>query len=110
MEIKCWGFNGPHLFRNSTHNPNRKMSLVNMLQEDSMVNDIAINVTRINVSLEDRQSDHQSTMLEVEGKILNTHVFILIDSRAGLSYIAPTTVEKCNLLKEKQKNAWLVQL
>ena len=49
-------------------------------------------------------------MLEVEGKILNTIVSILIDSGASLSYIAPKVVEKCKLCKEKKKNAWLVQL
>ena len=49
-------------------------------------------------------------MLEVEGKILNTPVSILIDSGASLSYIVAKIVEKCKLVKEKQKNAWLVQL
>ena len=49
-------------------------------------------------------------MLEVEGKILNTPISILIDSEASLSYIVPKIVEKCKLVKEKQKNAWLVQL
>ena len=49
-------------------------------------------------------------MLEVEGKILNTLVSILINSGASLSYIVPRVVEKCKLVKGKQKNAWLVQL
>ena len=43
-----------------------------MLQEASTVNDIARNMPKINASLEDRKIDHQSTMLEVESKILNT--------------------------------------
>ena len=81
-----------------------------MLQESSTVNDIARNIPRINGALEDQQENHQSTMLEVEGKILNTYVSILTDSRASLSYIAPRVVEKCKILKEKKKNAWLVQL
>ena len=54
--------------------------------------------------------DHQSTMLEVEGKTSNTFVSILIDLRSSLSYIAPRVLEKCKISKEKQKNAWLVQL
>ena len=40
-------------------------------------------------------------MLEVEGKILNTPISILIDSGASLSYIAPRVVEKCTLSKGK---------
>ena len=85
------------------------MAPINMLQEASTFNDIANNITRINASLEDRKEDHQSTMLEVEGKISNTSISMLIDSGASLSYIAPRVLEKCKLSKEKQKNAWLVQ-
>ena len=75
-----------------------------------MVNDVAKNIPIINVALEDRKVDHRSTMLEVEGKILNTSISVLIDSRASLSYIAPRVLEKCKLSKEKKKNEWLVQL
>ena len=55
------------------------MSPVNVLQEASTINDIAMNIPIINASLEDRQVDHQSTTLEIEGKILNTLASILID-------------------------------
>ena len=79
-----------------------------MLQEASTMNDIARNIPIVNVSLEYRQVDHQSTMLEVEGKVLNIHVSILLNSGSSLSYIASKVVEKCKLSKEKQKNAWLV--
>ena len=79
------------------------MAPISMLQEASTVNDLARNIPRINAALEDRQPDHQSTMLEVEGKILNTSVSIIIDLGAILSYIAPKIVEKSKLAKEKQK-------
>ena len=79
-----------------------------MLQEASIVNDITKNIPIVNVCLEYRQVDHQSTMLKVEGKVFNIHVSILIDSGSSLICIAPKVVEKCKLGKEKQKNAWLV--
>ena len=79
-----------------------------MLHEACTVNDLARSIPRINAALEDRQVDHQSTTLEVEGKILNEYVSIIIDSRASLIYISPKIVEKCQLVKEKQKNSWLV--
>ena len=107
-EIKYWGCNGLHLYRNCPHNPNRKMAPLNMLQEASIVNDITNNIPIINASLEYQHEDHQSTILDVEGKILNTHVSILIDLGAILSYIAPRVVEQCKIFKEKQKYAWLV--
>ena len=36
-------------------------------------------VPRIYFSLEDRQVDHQSTMVEVEGNIIKQYISILID-------------------------------
>ena len=30
-EVKCWGCNGPHIYRNCHHNPNRNMAPINML-------------------------------------------------------------------------------
>ena len=76
------------------------MTPFNMFQETSTVNDIARNIPKINVALENWQADHRSTMLEVEGKILNTPVSILIDSGASLSYTTPKVVEKCKHFKE----------
>ena len=82
------------------------MDPLNPMQEASIANEKDRNLLIINASLEYRQADHQSTMLEIEGKILNTHVSILIDSGASLSYIAPTVVDKCKLLKEKKMHGW----
>ena len=57
------------------------MSPVSVLQEASTINDIAMNIPIINASLKDQHVDYQSTILEVEDKILKTLVSILIDSR-----------------------------
>ena len=55
-EIKCWGCNRSHLYRNFPCNPNRKMAPISMLQEASTINDLARNITIINFSLEDQQA------------------------------------------------------
>ena len=49
-------------------------------------------------------------MVEVEGKINQTPIAILIDPGASLSYISPNLVEKCKLPVEKFVSSWLVQL
>ena len=49
-------------------------------------------------------------MVEVEGMINQTHITILIDPGASISYISPKLVEKCKLPIEKFENSWLVQL
>jgi hypothetical protein len=49
---------------------------VHNIQEATMVRDMG----RIYAALNDRQAEYQSNMIKVEGKIINQHVSILIDS------------------------------
>ena len=46
-------------------------------------------VQRIYASLDGRNDNHQSRMIEVEGNIVDKMIDILIDSGARNSYIAP---------------------
>ena len=47
------------------------------------------NILRINATLEDRQVEHQSTIIEMESNVLNQTVSILIDPGTSLSYVSP---------------------
>ena len=49
-------------------------------------------------------------MVEVEGKLNQIHISILIDPGAILRYISIDLVEKCKLSVEIFANSWLVQL
>ena len=49
-------------------------------------------------------------MVEIEGKIFNTSVSILIDPGACWSYVAPNIVGLCKLGKVKHVKPWMVQL
>jgi len=49
-------------------------------------------------------------MIEVEGKTINQHVYILIDSGASHCYIDHKIVDKLHLEKSKLENSSLVQL
>ena len=49
-------------------------------------------------------------MVEIEGKILNTSISILIDPGAFQSYVSPKIVDECKLGKVKHEKPWLVQL
>ena len=79
------------------------------LQEEPIVEDIA-KTPRIYVALDGRREDHQATMAEIEGKILNTSMSILIDLGACRSYVSPKIVDICKLGKVKHDKPWLVQL
>ena len=67
-------------------------------------------IPRIYATLDGRQVDHQSRMIEVAGNIGNVHIHILIDSRAIHSYIAPNIFERHYLKKIKLETIALVQL
>jgi hypothetical protein len=79
---------------------------VHNIQEDTIVQDMGI----IYASLNDRKSEYQSNMIEVEGKIINQPVAILIDSGASHCYIDPKIVDILHLDKSKLGKAILVQL
>ena len=67
-------------------------------------------IHRIYAVIEDHQDDHQSTMVEVEGKIVEEFVSVLIDPRSSHIYITPRIVEICAFKKLKHSKSWLVQL
>ena len=76
------------------------------------VGDLVRTMPRINAALEKWQADYQTSMVEVEveGKINQIPISILIDLGSSLSYISPSLVEKCKLSVEKFVRYWLVQL
>jgi hypothetical protein len=67
------------------------------LQEATTVEDMGI----IYETLNDRQTEYRSNMIEVEGKIKNQPVAILIDSGASHCYIDPKIVDILDLEKIK---------
>ena len=73
-----------------------------------VIGDLARTMPRINAALENRNVDYQTSMVEVEGKINQIPIYILIDPRASLSYISPNLVKKCKLPVEKFASSWLV--
>ena len=49
-------------------------------------------------------------MVEVEGKVQDFDVYVLIDQGSSLSYVSPNITDKCKLFKAKHKKSWLVKL
>ena len=62
---------------------------------------MARSMPRICAALENRQVDHQTSMVEIKGMINIQTISILIDTGASLSYISPKIVELCKLVPEK---------
>ena len=80
------------------------------IQEEAIVGDVANEMPRINAALENRQADHQTSMVEIQGVIHNKLVSILIDEGASISYVSPSIIEKCDLHLKKFEKYSLVQL
>jgi hypothetical protein len=87
-----------------------RMRTVHNIQEAEIVEYMGGNMPMIYASLENKQEKYQSPMIEVEGKIDNHPIEILIDSRASHSYINSNIVEIFHLQRSKHKKSWLVQL
>ena len=74
---------------------NESARLAYNIQEAETVDQVARAVPRIYAALEDHQADHQSTVVEVEGKIFEQSVSILTDPGSTHSCISPRVVESC---------------
>ena len=66
------------------------------IQEAGTVGQVARAVPRIYATLDYRWADHQSTVVEVVGKIVEKSISILIEPRSTHSYITPGLV-RCAL-------------
>ena len=49
------------------------------IQVEETIGDVANEMPRINTALENRQADHQTSMVEVQGMIQNQSISILTD-------------------------------
>jgi hypothetical protein len=107
--VQCWGCEGNHLYRDFPHKGER-MRIVHNIQEDEIVEYMGGNMPRIYAALDNKQEKYQSPMIEVEGKIDNHPIAILIDYGASHSYINSNIVEIFHLQRSKHKKSWLVQL
>jgi hypothetical protein len=109
MPIQCWGCQGNHKYRDCPHK-NGKVRDVHNVQQVETMEDMGNRIPRIYTSMDNKQAEYQSRMIEVEGMI-NNHAFtILIDSRDSHSYIDPGVVESLQLSRSKHEKYWLVQL
>jgi hypothetical protein len=94
--IQCWGCEGNHLYRDYPQKGER-MRIFNNIHEVETMEYMGGSMPRIYASLDNKQEKYQSPMIEVEGKINNQLITILIDSGASHSYINSNIVEGFHL-------------
>jgi hypothetical protein len=91
------------MLKDCPHRRENPRSLHN-LKGAATVEDMARETPRIYAALDNHQADHQSTVVEVEGKIAKQSISILIDPGSTHSYVSPKVVEGCSLRKVKHSN------
>jgi hypothetical protein len=103
--IQCWGCKEDHLY-NDFPQIKDKVNTVHNIQEAITIDDMG----RIYAALDDRQAEYQSNMIEVEGKIINKPISILINSGTSHCYTDPKIVDRLHLEKSKLGKSSLVLL
>jgi hypothetical protein len=107
--MECWGYKGNHRYRECPHRKD-KARTVHTVQQAKTVEDMGSRMLQIYASLDNKQAEFQSHMIEVEGMINNRPLVILIDSGSSHSYVDPRVAEILHLTRSKHEKSWLVQL
>jgi hypothetical protein len=90
--LKCCLCGEEHLLRDCPHRQHNSRRFYN-IQEATTVNDVARSMPQIYETLDNKQADHQASVVDMEGMIVNHIVSILIDLGSNLSYVAPQTID-----------------
>jgi len=72
--------------------------------------DVAQSFPWIYVVVDSRKVDQWGSIIEMEGKICDQIVSVLIDLGSNYTYISPKNMEHCQLAKESHEESCLVQL
>jgi hypothetical protein len=107
MPIQRWGCKGNHKYRDFPHK-NGKARTAHNVQKDETMEDMGIRMPRIYATLDNKQVEFQSHMIEVEVMINNRPFIILIASGASHRYVDPRVVESLHLSRRKHEKSWLV--
>ena len=107
--LQYWGCREDHMLRKFPHRNGSAKHVHNIQEVETMIQVVRI-VPKIYAALEDRQENHQSNVVEVEGKIIKQSFSILIESGSTHIYITPRIIEICAFKKLKHNKSWLVQL
>ena len=60
--------------------------------------------------MDNKEADHHASIIEMDGKICDQVISILIDPRSNYNYVSLHLVDKSGLNKELREESWLVEL
>lgn len=69
-------------------------------QEKHIVGDVGQSVPRIHGTVDNKQVGHQASVIEMDGKICDQVIYVMIDLGSNHTYVGPDFMDKCSLSKE----------
>ena len=90
----CWTCGANHGRRDFPHLHDVGKNIYSA-QEVRIVGEVALSMPQIYSTMENFQVDHQDSIIEMEGKLQEKVVSILINQGSNYSYVNPELVEKC---------------
>lgn len=83
---------------------------INSAQEVQSFGDVGQSIPRIYETMDNRQAEHQASIIEMDSKLCDQVISILIYLGSNYRYVSPNLVDMCGLNKELHSESWLVQL
>ena len=78
------------------------------MQEAQTIGDVGKSIPHIYEALDKKMEEHKTYIFEMDGKLCDQVISILIDSRSNYIYVSPDLVDKCVLSNELHADAWLL--
>jgi hypothetical protein len=107
--MQCWGCKGYHMNIDRSRR-SEKVNIAHNVQQYETIEDMGRSVPRIYAALDNKQDEIQLQMIEVEVKINNQSIALLIVSGASHSYLDLKMVERFNFPRSKLGKPWMVKL
>jgi hypothetical protein len=89
--IQCWGCGRDHMHRDFPQG-GEKVRTSHSVKQTAIVEDMGRNVPKIYAALDNKQAHFQSHVIEVEGKINDQPIVILINSVDSHNHLDPNMV------------------
>jgi len=64
------------------------------------IGDIGQSIPHLYAALDNKQAEHQPSIIEMDDNLCDQAISILIDPRSNYNYVSPNMVDKCGLSKE----------
>ena len=66
-------------------------------QEAQNVGDVGQSIPHIYAALDNKQAEHQASIIQMDGKLCDQVIYILIDPVSNYSYVSLDLVDNCGL-------------